>query len=139
MPIFDGKTLAGWEGDARFWSVEDGAITGQTTEDNPTEHNSFLIWRQGEVDDFILRFEYKLIGGNSGVQYRSFENPEWEKWVVGGYQADFEAGDRYSGILYGERFRGILADRGQKTVIGPNHKPKVVEQFGDRCLKTKFI
>ncbi|HUT93838.1 MAG TPA: family 16 glycoside hydrolase [Thermoguttaceae bacterium] len=131
VPIFDGKTLAGWEGDSRFWSVEDGAITGQTTEDNPTEHNTFLIWRQSDVDDFILRFEYKLIGGNSGVQYRSFENPEWEKWVVGGYQADFEAGDRYSGILYGERYRGILADRGQKTVIGPNHKPKVVEQFGD--------
>jgi len=131
VPLFDGKTLDGWEGDPRFWSVEDGAITGQTTEDNPTEHNTFLIWRQGKVDDFVLRFEYKLIGGNSGVQYRSFQNPEWEQWVVGGYQADFEAGDRYSGILYGERFRGILADRGQKTVIGPNHKPKVVEQFGD--------
>jgi len=139
VPLFDGKTLDGWEGDARFWSVQDGAITGQTTEDNPTEHNTFLIWRQGKVDDFVLRFEYKLIGGNSGVQYRSFQNPDWEEWVVGGYQADFEAGDRYSGILYGERFRGILADRGQKTVIGPNHKPKVVEQFGDAAGLQKHV
>ncbi len=131
-PIFDGKTLEGWDGDPRFWSVQDGAITGQTTADNPTERNTFLIWRAGEVGDFILRFDYRLFGGNSGVQYRSFEKPdEWGKWVIGGYQADFEAGDRFSGILYGERYRGILADRGQKTVIGPDHKPKVVEQFGD--------
>jgi len=139
-PIFDGKTLEGWDGDPRFWSVQDGAIIGQTTADNPTEHNTFLIWRQGEVDDFVLRFEYRLMGGNSGVQYRSFENPdEWGKWVVGGYQADFEAGDRYSGILYGERYRGILADRGQKTVIGKDHKPKVVEQFGDPAGLQKYV
>ncbi len=39
------------------------------------------------------------------------------KWGIGGYQADFEAGDRYSGILYGEQFRGILADRGLSTEL----------------------
>jgi type 1 glutamine amidotransferase len=139
VSLFDGKTLDGWEGDPRFWRVEDGAITGQTTPDNPTEHNTFLIWRQGEVDDFVLRFEYRLLGGNSGVQYRSFQNPEWPRWVVGGYQADFEAGDRYSGILYGERYRGILADRGQKTVIGKDHKPKVVEQFADSADLQKHV
>lgn len=138
--IFDGQSLDGWDGDPRFWRVEDGAITGQTTPDNPTKHNTFLIWRGGEVDDFVLRFEYRLIGGNSGVQYRSFERPEeWGRWVIGGYQADFEAGDRYSGILYGERFRGILADRGQKTVIGSDHKPKVVEQFADSAELQKHV
>lgn len=138
--IFDGQSLNGWDGDPRFWRVEDGAITGQTTPDNPTKHNTFLIWRGGEVDDFVLRFEYRLIGGNSGVQYRSFERPEeWGRWVIGGYQADFEAGDRYSGILYGERFRGILADRGQKTVIGSDHKPKVVEQFADSAELQKHV
>ncbi len=139
-PIFDGQSLDGWDGDPRFWRVEDGTITGQTTPDNPTEHNTFLIWRESKVDDFVLRFEYRLIGGNSGLQYRSFERPEqWGRWVIGGYQADFEAGDRYSGILYGERFRGILADRGQKTVIGPDHKPKVVEQFADSAQLQSVI
>ena len=34
--IFDGKTLKGWNGDPKFWSVKDGAITGQTTKENPT-------------------------------------------------------------------------------------------------------
>lgn len=132
VPLFDGKTLDGWDGNPDLWRVEDGAITGQTTPEKPTKGNTFIVWRKGEVADFDLRFEYRMEGGNSGVQYRSFEKPdEWGKWVIGGYQADFEAGDRYSGILYGERYRGILADRGQKTVIGPDHKPKVVETFGD--------
>ncbi len=128
--IFDGKTLDGWDGNPDFWSVQDGAITGQTTKEKPTKGNTFIIWRKGETADFELKLEYKIIGGNSGIQYRSFEVPN-EKWVIGGYQADFEAGDTYSGINYGERFRGILALRGEKTVIGADHKPKVVEKFGD--------
>ena len=130
-PIFDGKTLTGWDGNPELWRVEDGAITGQTTKEKPTRGNTFIIWRHGELDDFDLRLEYRIVGGNSGVQYRSFENPKWGKWVVGGYQADLEAGNTWSGANYGERYRGILAKRGQSTVIGNNHKPKVVGQVGD--------
>jgi|GEM_PF-16378 len=128
--IFDGKTLKNWDGNPAFWSVRDGAITGQTTKENPTKGNTFIIWRGGEVGDFELKLQYKIVGGNSGIQYRSFE-VENQKWVIGGYQGDFEAGKTYSGILYGERFRGILANRGQKTVIGEDGKPKVVGSVGD--------
>jgi type 1 glutamine amidotransferase len=128
--IFDGKTLEKWDGNPKFWHVEDGTVTGQTTADNPTQGNTFLIWRGGEPADFELKLEYKIIGGNSGIQYRSFEVPN-EKWVIGGYQGDIEAGDMFSGINYGERFRGILAQRGQETVIGDDHQPKLVRQLGD--------
>ncbi len=136
--IFDGKTLDGWDGNPDFWRVEAGTITGQTTADKPTKGNTFIIWRKGETTDFELKLEYKIVGGNSGIQYRSFEVPN-EKWVIGGYQADFEAGETYSGINYGERFRGILAGRGEKTVIGADHKPKVVEKIGDtKEIQTKI-
>ena len=108
-------SLEQWEGDEKFWSVEGGVITGQTTKENPTKGNTFLIWRGGYVDNFELELEYKIIGGNSGIQYRSFE--PGPKYVAGGYQADFEAGKTYSGILYGERFRNILAGRGKKTEL----------------------
>ncbi|MFM2096076.1 MAG: hypothetical protein RIS70_3200, partial [Planctomycetota bacterium] len=128
--IFDGKTLEGWDGNPKFWRVEDGAITGQTTADNPTSGNTFLIWRKGDTANFELKCQYRIVGGNSGIQYRSFEVPN-EKWVVGGYQADIEDGDTYSGICYGERFRGILANRGEKTVVGDDSKPKVVGRVGD--------
>ncbi len=119
--IFDGQSLKNWDGNPKFWRVEEGTLTGQTTAENPTPGNTFIIWRGGDVQDFELQLEYKIINGNSGIQYRSFEvEPEKEKWVVGGYQGDFEAGDTYSGILYGERFRGILANRGQKTELVRN-------------------
>ncbi|MEX0937106.1 MAG: DUF1080 domain-containing protein [Pirellulales bacterium] len=127
-PLFDGKTLEGWEGNPKFWSVRDGAITGQTTAENPTRGNTFIIWRGGEVGDFELRLKYRIVNGNSGIQYRSKEE---DNWVVGGYQADFEAGDTYSGILYEERGRGILAERGQKVVIQPDGEKEVVGMVGD--------
>lgn len=127
--IFDGKTLDGWDGNPDFWRVEDGCITGETTKDKPTKGNTFIIWRKGETADFELTLDYKIINGNSGIQYRSFEVPN-EKWVIGGYQGDFEAGDTYSGILYGERFRGILCNRGQKTVLKKKDGKFAVEVVG---------
>jgi type 1 glutamine amidotransferase len=126
--LFNGQDLSGWDGNPKFWSVQEGTITGQTTADNPTSGNTFLIWREGTVDDFELRLSYKIVGGNSGIQYRSKDHGNW---VVGGYQGDFEAGDTYSGILYEERGRGILAQRGQKTEIGPDGKVNVVATLGD--------
>jgi type 1 glutamine amidotransferase len=124
--LFDGQTLNHWDGNPEFWSVKDGSITGQTTPEKPTKGNTFLVYRGGEVGDFELQLDYKIVGGNSGIQYRSFEVPN-EKWVIGGYQADIDSGDTFSGINYGERFRGILANRGQKTVVtkGDDGKVKV--------------
>ena len=128
--IFNGKDLSGWDGNPKLWSVKDGAITGQTTAENPTSGNTFIIWREGLLDDFELRFSYRMVGGNSGVQYRS---KDFGNWVSGGYQADFEAGDTYSGILYEERMtRGIMAERGEKVVWGADGKKQVTGTIGDR-------
>ena len=139
IQIFDGKTLEGWDGNAAFWSVRDGAITGVTTADNPTKGNTFVIWRGGKVDDFELRLQYRIVDGNSGIQYRSEDKGNW---VVGGYQADFEANDTFSGILYEERGRGILAQRGQVTrVVAGNgkSKPEVVATIGESADINKVI
>lgn len=128
--IFDGKSLTGWDGNPDFWSVADGAIVGQTTAEKPTKGNTFLIWRGGDVGDFDLKVEYKIEAGNSGVQYRSFELPD-KRWVVGGYQGDIDATRMHAGANYGEKFRGMLASRGQKTVIEAGGKPRVVGSVGD--------
>jgi putative membrane-bound dehydrogenase-like protein len=121
--LFNGQTLENWDGDPKFWKVEDGCITGQTTPDNPTRGNTFLFYRGGNVDDFELRLKYRIVGGNSGIQYRS---EEVEKWVIKGYQADFDADNVWAGILYEERGRGILAKRGNQVTIGENGTPSVV-------------
>jgi hypothetical protein len=136
LRIFNGKDLTGWEGNPKLWSVKDGAITGQTTPDNPAKGNTFLIWTNGTVADFELRCSFKLTPGdgkgfaNSGIQYRS-KVLDPANWVVGGYQADMEAGPTYTGILYEERMRGILALRGQKVVLGKDGKKQVVGSLGD--------
>jgi len=118
--LLNGKDLTGWEGNPKLWSVQDGAITGKTTNDGDAKikHNTFLVWKGGTVGDFELTFKYRIEKGNSGVQYRSKELPAGENGpIISGYQADFEAGKTYSGILYEERGRGILAKRGEKTAI----------------------
>jgi len=128
--LFDGKTLKGWQGDLRFWRVEDGAITGETTSDQMVTENTFLISNKETRGDFELIADFKLIGGNSGIQYRSFEVPD-HKWAVGGYQADIDAENTETGSIYGERFREMLASRGKKTVIGTDHQARIVESVGD--------
>ena len=133
--LFDGKSLKGWDGDPKFWSVQDGSILGQTTKENPTKGNTFLIWKDGVLGDFELTLDYKIEAGNSGIQYRSFVKPgKHDGWRIGGYQADLEAGDKFSGICYGEGFRGILSMRGMKTTLTLDAKGKLkkdAKQFGD--------
>ena len=126
--LFNGKDLTGWEGLEGFWSVQDGAITGKSTAEKPVAGNTFLIWKDGEVSDFTLTFKFKMTPGNaekfvnSGVQYRS-SIIDAAKFAVAGYQADFEYGDTYSGILYDEQRLGILAQRGQKVTITQGDEP----------------
>jgi hypothetical protein len=135
--IFNGKDLSGWDGNPKLWSVKDGAITGQTTAEVPAKGNTFLIWTNGTVADFELRCSFKLVPGdahgfaNSGIQYRS-KVLDPANWVVGGYQADMEAGPTYTGILYEERMtRGIMAQRGQKVMWNKDGDKQVVGSLGD--------
>ena len=133
--IFNGKDLSGWDGSPDLWSVRDGAITGETSKEHPAKENTFLIWTNGAPGDFELRCSFLIRPGddkgfsNSGIQYRSrVVKPSY--WVVSGYQADMEAGKTYTGILYEEKARGILAKRGEKVVIEPDGKINVVGSTG---------
>ena len=96
--------MADWDGDSRFWSVQDGAITGITTKETPTPRNTFIIWRGGVLKDFELQVAWRLENHNSGIQYRSKDRG---KWVVNGYQADMDG----SGTIK-------LKDWNQYAVIG---------------------
>lgn len=102
--LFDGKTLNGWKGDPRFWSVEDGLIVGSSDAEK-VPHNTFLSTTKS-YKNFVLKLEFKLRNHNSGVQVRSQQRDDY---VVAGYQADI-AQSRYTGILYEERGRGIISD-----------------------------
>ncbi|HRT51732.1 MAG TPA: DUF1080 domain-containing protein [Anaerohalosphaeraceae bacterium] len=127
--IFNGKDLTGWDGDPRFWSIVDGAIRGQTTAENPTQGNTFCVWRGGRLKNFVLKIKYRLENHNSGVQYRSEEG---QKWRIRGYQAEIQHDPKVAGFLYHEGGRGWLVDVGDIMVIDADGKKNVVGKIGDR-------
>jgi len=136
-PLFDGKTLDRWDGSPELWKVQNGVIRGATLESKPLKANEFLIWK-GEVADFVLRLEFRVAdrgAGNSGVQYRSHRVPEAGRWVVGGYQIDIERTNKYMGILYEERGRGILALRGEQVLLSPATQVTGPRATGDGANK----
>ena len=83
----------------------------------------YLMWRGGKPGDFELRADFRLQGegGNSGIQFRSRELPNWD---TSGYQADIENGDQWTGCLF-EHTRGGVAMRGEKVFIGKDGKKTV--------------
>ncbi|WP_437225281.1 family 16 glycoside hydrolase [Planctomicrobium sp. SH661] len=128
--LFNGKDLTGWDGNPELWSVQDGAITGIS--DGSLKYNQFLSWTGGKVDDFELKVEFRLEGdNNSGVQYRSQRRPELGDWVVSGYQADIHPAPKYTAMIYDERGRGILVERGQKVTIAKDGKKEVKSLEGE--------
>ncbi|HLT51171.1 MAG TPA: DUF1080 domain-containing protein [Arenibacter sp.] len=136
ISLFNGENLDKWRGDPRIWSVEDGCIVGRTSDENQIKKNTFLIY-ENVFSDFELSFNYKIIGGNSGVQYRAKVIDE-DLFIVGGYQADMEAGTQHSGILYEEKGRGVLAKRGEVVIVDETGH-KSVDQFANSESIQKHI
>lgn len=101
-PLFDGKTLEGWDarGQAEF-AVEEGVIVGRTGKGG---HGWLCTPRT--YGDFILELEVKIERGNSGIQIRSHFEPN-DKMV--GYQVEVDSSPRsWSGGLYEQGRRGWL-------------------------------
>ena len=132
VSIFNGKDLTGWVGDSNLWSVENGCIVGQTNDsDKKILQNQALYYdADKEIGDFAIKFDYKISNwGNSGLYYRGWFLEEPEKFRMGGYQADFDGAATYSGIMYGEAFRGILANIGTVSRVTPEGKIDEVSRF----------
>jgi Domain of Unknown Function (DUF1080) len=113
--LFDGKTLAGWEGDEKTWRVEDGAIVGGSLE-TVVPRNEFLCTTK-TYDHFELKVKFKLLGdkdkANGGVQFRTQRIPKHHE--VSGFQADI--GQSYWGALYDESRRNKVLAGPSKEVI----------------------
>jgi hypothetical protein len=132
VSLFNGKDLTGWDGHAELWSVKDGAIRGETTPQKRAPGNTFLIWKGGELKDFVLKLKFRVgNANNSGVQFRSqvFGSGN-NKWRIRGYQAEVQEKPGKVGFLYDESRRGWLVNVGdimelsrvdgkvQKKVVG---------------------
>ena len=51
--IFDGESLAGWQGDTSLWRVENGNLVGEIKPGTNLKNNSFIIW-QGETETYTV-------------------------------------------------------------------------------------
>src|SRR5215475_4107444 len=150
VSIFDGRTLDGWDGNPKFWRVEDGAIVGESTPERPSG-NSYIVYRDMEAKDFTLKFEIKVEGsGGSGLQYRSKTGIPWLNpiannvtanvgpvnlnWMMTGPQADFWPSSRdWTGQFYSENTpMRILAWRGQVVEGAGFSGKRLMGNIGDR-------
>lgn len=130
ISLFNGKDLTGWEGLPGYWSVVDGAIQCAEVKENSKQTDLILLASKDHPEvfaNFEIRYSFKWLtpGGNSGLQIRGkIDKPEMLH--VGGYQADIDAGNGYTGIIYDEGGvaggRGIMSKRGEKTVWDSENK-----------------
>jgi hypothetical protein len=143
-PIFDGKSLAGWEGDPKYWRVENGALVGEITPETVIKSNTFVIWQGGAPADFELKADYRITAaGNSGINYRSIIVPDpvtpTNKFAMRGYQFDIDGANRYTGQNYEEKGRLFHALRGQVTHVVGGRKPILLSSTGDTAALAEFI
>jgi hypothetical protein len=135
-PIFDGKTLSGWEGNPTYWRVENGSLVGEIVPTTVIKSNTFIVWRGGSPGDFELKLDYRISeAGNSGINYRSTVVPDpvtpENKFAMRGYQFDLDGRKRYDGNNYEEKGRLFLAVRGQISHVVGGRPPIVLSTFGD--------
>lgn len=97
LPLFDGKSLNGWEKvgqEASVWEVKDGAICGS----GPA---SMLVCTTGPYKNFRYRAEIKINDhGNSGLYFRTTRKPGF----TDGYEAQIDSTHSdpiRTGSLYG--------------------------------------
>ncbi len=112
--LFDGQTLDGWEGNLKWFRIENKAIVaGSLGQRIP--NNEFLCTKR-KFKDFELRIQVRLKGqgNNAGIQFRSARIPNHHE--VSGYQCDVGvAWDRpVWGGLYDESRRNKMLAEGPK-------------------------
>jgi len=149
--MFDGRTLAGWDGNPEVWRVENGTITAETTDARRIAQTQ-LIWKGGEPADFDWYLEIKLDARvHSGISYRSAIDPARTptpegrpgqplpfnvapdpKWVLYGLNFDFDYDGASSGNIQElGSTRRTLARRGEFVIASPGDRPKLVASLAD--------
>ncbi len=128
--LFDGKTFKGWEGNLKFFRIEEGAVVAGNLK-TKIPRNEFLCTKR-KYGNFVLKLEVKLVGGpraNAGIQIRTKRLPNHHE--VSGYQADM--GQGWWGSLYDESRRRTMLAKADPAVIKKVLKPKGWNQYEIRC------
>jgi len=99
-PLFDGKTLGGWEAKGGGqWLVENGTLHGTNV---ATEARHGHLFSKDEYGDFAVRLKFESKVGNSGLYFRVDESGSLG---VSGFQAEIDPSNDVGG-LYETEGRG---------------------------------
>lgn len=131
IKLFDGKTLAGWDGYDDLWSVKDEAIVAKNTD--PLAFSTYLLTKD-KYTDFRLTFSAKLVESemHSGVAFWGTvkpdvsKNPEKDrtKFTYAGHLVMFPSGwGMYD--LFGRN--GLPVDGGPARKVGKQHDWNEIE------------
>ena len=125
ISMFNGKDLTGWDALPNFWSVKDGVIDCVETSEQGGNIQSDLIWMDSlehpeKYANLELRIKFRWLShsGNSGVQFRGIMDRAETKHI-GGYQADFDPQNSYTGGLYDESGKSGRHQSGKGPHMGP--------------------
>lgn len=131
--LFNGKDLKGWKqlNGKAIYEVKNGEIVGTTV---LTEPNSFLATEKN-YGDFIFEVEYKLDNDfNSGIQFRSQSNADYNNGRVFGYQMEVDPSSRrWSGGIYEEARRGWLYPLDLNPAAQGAYKPNAWNKYRIEC------
>jgi hypothetical protein len=138
VPLFDGKSFKGWEGDTnKTFRIEDGSIAGGTLKAK-IPRNEFLCTTRNYTN-FVLRLKFKLLGGpaaNAGVQIRTKRIPNHHE--VSGYQADM--GDpSWWGCLYDESRRNKVLAKSNIEEVNKILKRDDWNEYMIRCDGKRIV
>jgi len=115
--LFDGKTLKGWQAlPGGTWKVTDGAIVGTSVK---SERRHGLLMSDKEYSDFVVRFRFRVVKGDSGFYFRS-EKVE-QKVGVNGFQAEVDNSKEVAGLY--ETGGRAWVKRPDPNVIKEIYKP----------------
>ncbi len=120
IALFDGKSLASWEGNEAWFRVQENSIVAGRL-DRTIPHNEFLCTREVYAD-FELRLEAKLVGQgkNAGVQFRSQRIADSTE--VSGYQADI-------GMAWNRPVWGAIYDESRRRKMLAEPDPKLAKRL----------
>ena len=118
MRPLDGNSLEAWHGDGIHWTLTDGELVGRSTAELPLKASTYLVWQGDMPADFELECQWQIHGGNSGIQYRS--QVVDGQTDMAGFQADMDADNSYTGVLYEGLGRSLMSARGESVEWNPS-------------------